>query len=66
MRDLERRLKALEQEANPVHCFECAMRELNEMFGDGALSEPCLHPKRTLVQNIVELDAVLAGGQLGN
>jgi hypothetical protein len=60
MRDLERHLTVLEREANPAHCFECAMRELNALFGDGLLTEPCLHPHVDLASSIVELDKALA------
>jgi len=62
MRELERRLAALEMESDPRHCFECAMRGLNATLGDGLLSEPCLHPRKPLHQQIVELDTALAGG----
>lgn len=62
MRSLERWLRRLEVEADPANCLDCAMRELNVLFGDGRLSEPCLHPRKSLDQHITELDAALAGG----
>lgn len=62
MRSLERRVRTLEMEADPPNCFDCAMRELNVLFGDSRLSEPCLHSRKTLDQHITELDAALARG----
>lgn len=62
MTNLHRRLRALERESDPAGCFECAMRELNELFGDEKLNVPCRHSRKSLDQHITELDAALAGG----
>lgn len=66
MRGLQRRIRVLELDADPGNCFDCAMRELNDLFGDGRLTEPCLHPRKPLDQHITELDAALAGGDHEN
>jgi hypothetical protein len=62
MKDLEKRLRALEAENNPANCLECAIRRLNRELGYIGSDEPCRHPRKDLAGFIVELDAALVGG----
>lgn len=60
MKELERRLRALEGE--PGRCLDCEMLQMQE---PGREREPCRHPRLSLDQHITGLDAALAGGEHG-
>ena len=60
MKDLERRLRALEGE--PGRCLDCEMLRMEK---PGREVQPCRHPRMSLDRLIVGLDALLAGGEHG-
>jgi hypothetical protein len=62
MKELERRLRALEAGNDPAACLDCEMRSLALALGLPIGDGDCTHPRKDLPRFIMELDAELAKG----